>query len=562
MVVPTPAQARIRDLEPLDLVIIAPAGCGKTEALALRVAGLISRGVATPPRRVLVTTFTNRAKDNIRDRLQSYLSPQMMRDRVTVANFHGLSTRIFRAHANVIGLDPQMTIPESDWVGNECRRRQLAWKTSGNVQTLLREVKQQPIDDATVEQLLIEGGSMDALDIERQRVAEQRLTYDDLPRLAELILANDAVAELYQCHFDAVVVDEFQDLTPQQLRIVQRIGHHRTTYAGDLAQGIYRFAGAEPDEIDRAIRVECPEVIEFSESHRSSPAVLAMVNALAPLTGGTPLTAANPDSWPGGGLAGCAGFDSVKDEAAWVVEFCRVVLDHAQAQRIGVVARGKPRRRFVDSAVEFSGLPCHRWEDGVLDTDTARIIKALLTQISATGFSAAGDSVQYLREAAGLDAIPEPDTRKHVAEALNWCQDLLDKGVSPAEIGGRVRVGNDAMLLNAAGVHLLTGHAGKGQQFDWIVVAGADEGSIPDFRSAEDPDLLAEEARVLSVMLSRARHGAVLTYSRRVPDTKGVIRSREPSRFLTDILPTITAKGSGDVEAWLRSAPWDDIVTR
>ncbi|ALN14477.1 UvrD-helicase domain-containing protein [Acidipropionibacterium acidipropionici] len=78
-------------------------------------------------------------------------------------------------------------------------------------------------------------------------MAEKRLTYDDLPRVAELLLNDDAVASLYRNHFSAVIVDEFQDLTPQQLRIVNRIGLGKTTYAGDLAQGIYSFAGAQPE---------------------------------------------------------------------------------------------------------------------------------------------------------------------------------------------------------------------------------------------------------------------------------------------------------------------------
>lgn len=155
-----------------------------------------------------------------------------MRDRVAIANFHGLSARIFRAHAAVIGLNPDLIISDSDWVGEQCRSRSLNFKLSGAVQDLLRETKQQAIDEAEVEQRLISAGLPDALDIERQRAAEGRLTYDDLPRLAELILANDGVAELYRNHFDAVIVDEFQDLTPQQLRIVNRIGRVRVPALG------------------------------------------------------------------------------------------------------------------------------------------------------------------------------------------------------------------------------------------------------------------------------------------------------------------------------------------
>jgi DNA helicase-2/ATP-dependent DNA helicase PcrA len=138
MITPTMKQLEIRDTKSLGLLVIAPAGCGKTEALALRVHGLIRNDIVTLPRKVLVVTFSNRARDNIQDRLRIYLHPDELRDRVTVSNFHGLSARIFRAHAGVIGLDPSMSLPESDWVGEECRRLGLDYPAQRQVESQLR----------------------------------------------------------------------------------------------------------------------------------------------------------------------------------------------------------------------------------------------------------------------------------------------------------------------------------------------------------------------------------------------------------------------------------------
>ncbi|WP_372463084.1 UvrD-helicase domain-containing protein [Pseudonocardia kujensis] len=121
MLTPTAKQILIRDHQSLALLVTAPAGCGKTEALALRVLGLVSRQNIKHPQKILVTTFSNRARDNVRERLRAHLSGAALRDRVTVCNFHGLSARIFRAHANVIGLNPHATLPENDWVAEQCR---------------------------------------------------------------------------------------------------------------------------------------------------------------------------------------------------------------------------------------------------------------------------------------------------------------------------------------------------------------------------------------------------------------------------------------------------------
>jgi DNA helicase-2/ATP-dependent DNA helicase PcrA len=82
----------------------------------------------------------------------------------------------------------------------------------------------------------------------------------------------------------------------------------------------------------------------------------------------------------------------------------------------------------------------------------------------------------------------------------------------------------------APGLHLLTGHKGKGQEFDWVFVLGLEDGHIPDFRSATTKDVL-EELAVLHVIVSRARYGVVLTFSHHTP-TKAVWRTAQPSPWL------------------------------
>ncbi|MBP5802726.1 ATP-dependent helicase [Microbacterium maritypicum] len=560
MIKPTASQLAIRNSTARDLLVIAPAGCGKTEALALRIQGLLQRGDIVAPQKVLVTTFSNRARDNIRERLQDYLPSGTLRDRVTITNFHGLAARLFKAHANVIGLDPAMTIPDGDWVGAQCRAKGFDFNTSAEVQTTLRMAKQEPRTDDEVLTYLSTPGREAALAIERQRVSEGRLTYDDLPRLAELILANDLVADLYQAHFGSVIVDEFQDLTPQQLRIVNRIGYKNTTYAGDLAQGIYGFAGAKPMAIDAAVRAECTEVIEFSESHRSSPAVLAMVNAMSPLTAGTPLSAADPGSWPGGGLAASVGHHTADAEGDWVTRVTQALVSRVPHQRIGVIARTLGRRRFVESALTAANVPFFRWDDGVLDTETARTLKSLLARFDVRGYEAAADRMAFLRDAAGFESVSEPSGRESLLDALHWCHDLLRDGVLAGDIRSRIQIGDAATLITAPGVHLLTGHVGKGQQFDWVVVVGLEDGVIPDFRASSPEDKI-EEARVLSVMLSRARHGVIVSRAVSVPTNAGRPMDRRPSSFLTS-LATANPRKAEELVEWFNSADWAAIAVR
>jgi len=73
-----------------------------------------------------------------------------------------------------------------------------------------------------------------------------------------------------------------------------------------------------------------------------------------------------------------------------------------------------------------------------------------------------------------------------------------------------LRSSGDPQQAVSSGVHLLNAHTGKGQQFDWTFVVGLEERHVPDKRSSQGA-ALAEEMRILLVMLSRARHGLVVT---------------------------------------------------
>jgi DNA helicase-2/ATP-dependent DNA helicase PcrA len=554
--VPTPKQEEIRDALGLGLLVVAPAGCGKTEALALRVRGLTERQQVVQPRRVLVLTFTNRARENIRERLRTHVRPEHMRSLVTVANFHGFAARLIHAHGNVIGIPPDIGIPESDWVTRVCRDEYgLDYNAVGVVNTLLRTAKQEARTDDEILSHLRTAGSHHAITLETRRQAEGRLTYDDLLRLAELILANDQVTALYRNLFAAVVVDEFQDLTPQQLRVVQRVGAGRTTFAGDLAQGIYGFAGAEPERVLRAIRSEVTEEVTFAESHRSSPAVLDLVNAIAPLVSGQLLTCARPDAWPSGGVAACGSFPGVVEEADWVLRLCKTILTHAPRHRIAVVARTKGRRERLDKAFDADDtLPKYHWDQPFVDKQTVDLVRTTLRLADDQAAARAPSRREYLWAMAGGQNVQDPSSREALNEAITWAADLHADGASFRDIGTRLRAVDGDTVLSAPGVHLLNGHLGKGQQFDWVVAVGLEQGTLPFFKATE-PDEVLEEARVLAVIMSRARHGLVLS---RVDTLAGW--SKRPSQFLATVQAAPACRDLRGLIDWMKAVDWNVLA--
>lgn len=530
MLEPTAKQIHVRDTPDASILITAPAGCGKTEALALRVRGLIDRAARPSGRRILIVTFTNRAKENIQDRLRAYLSRSELSSFVTVHNLHGLSARIVAAHGKVIGLDPDATFPSSDWVDQQLRRTALNYKQRGLASRILQEENLITGTDSDLLERIGARGNRYATSLEKHRQEVGQLTYGDLPRLADLILRDGKVSELYRCHFSSVIVDEFQDLTQQQLSIIQSFGCGNTAYAGDIAQGIYSFAGAQPLETEKSIRREVSSEIKFSESHRSSPAVLSLVNAFLPLTGGTSLSAAKPQTWPGGGLVTHRAFSDEEVEADWILRFSKSVLARASEHRIGVVVRMKNRRASLDEAiVSAEGIPWYRWDDPIFDVNVARLLRGLMSsQKPEELIASSAESV-----AAGWRpdiASADPDTWKGLVEGVDWVQDEIRAGTDVGDLLLRLKVGVGKSLIDAPGVHLLTGHAGKGQQFDWVVIMGLEEGSLPSFAATTEQDF-EEEARVLSVMASRARFGVITTTSKAVKKPWGDFAYPKESRF-------------------------------
>jgi len=278
--VPTTKQAYLADLPITGVLVLAPAGCGKTEALATRAAAVCSRGDVRPPRKVLAVTFSNKARANLASRIRAVMGPGW-REKVTVTNFHRLAGRLLRAHGAQIGLPPDVVFPERAWLARTKAELGIGWADTDAFDAALRHAKREAVPDDVVMDRLVASGHPGAIAFEQRLREESRLDYDDLLRHAARLLTIPQVRDLYQAHFGMVIVDEVQDLTVMQLQMVQAVGAPRITYAGDPAQGIYSFAGAEPDAVFTAIRSRGPDIVEFDESYRSSPAVLSAVNVLA-----------------------------------------------------------------------------------------------------------------------------------------------------------------------------------------------------------------------------------------------------------------------------------------
>ncbi|RPK41743.1 ATP-dependent DNA helicase PcrA [Streptomyces sp. ADI92-24] len=502
------------DLDPArsataNLLAIAPPGCGKTELLARRAVYLV--GQLQSHQQILALTFSNRATRNLRERLLGALGPQRFRRHVRVTNFHGHAAEIIRAHGRTIGLDPDSPMPGRSTLSTAISGYTdgmpvgLAIERKGAIEAALSEAKRGAHDDDQVRDALALSGNAFAQEIEAERREQGILHFDDLLRHAQRLLSVEAVARLYQLHYGAVLVDEFQDLSSQQLAIALASSSTSRTFVGDPLQGIYSWAGARPAEVEKELRDLCGEPQRLAVSYRSSPAVLGVVNRVAAMLDGEPLHAAHPEAWPQGGAAASSVFGTGLEEAQWIVDVATKILASNPEATIGVITRAGWRRGPIDAAFATAAhLPQQRWDLAIEDSELVQRLVAAVDQLPRRA------DMQAVKQAVLEDIDPgDVEVLEKATDALAEFEGLVAQAGTLAAAAAQLRVVNSEGAIEP-GVHLLNAHTGKGQQFDWVFVPGLEDFHIPGNR-ATTREQLREELRVVLVMLSRARHGIIVT---------------------------------------------------
>lgn len=507
------------ELEAARLTIIAPPGCGKTEVLAHRVAFLID--ILEPGQKTLALTFTNRAKANLMDRLRQTLGVARVRRYVSVQNFHGHATSIILSHGRTLGLDvAKEHLPKSTTLTRALAQLESDFDTRGRASEMLAEAKRAPRSDEEVLAWLRQRGddraTSLAVQVEESRQASGMLHYEDLLRHAQRILRVDAVAHLYQRHYGALVVDEFQDMSLQQLDLAERSCGTSRTFAGDPGQGIFSWTGAAPTEVAVHLRRQCGLPVQLRESYRSSPRVLDVVGSISELAGHPRLVPAAPLAWAEGGCTARVEFPDRDTEAEAVARLAAKVAED-ESSSIGLLSRTGWRSSHVCDALKKQGTPFRQWDLSVDDPATLDRIRRV-----ASGL-ARGATVGEARAACMAELDPaDVDSRELIADAFETLE-----GAGEETIRGvlrKTRVVDPAQAVGP-GVHVLNAHKGKGQQFDWVVVLGLEEKHIPHGKATRAA-AIAEELRVLLVMASRARHGLVTTRSLTASGMYGVWRPR------------------------------------
>ena len=269
-------------------LILAGAGSGKTRVITERVSFLVSE-VGVDPGSILAVTFTNKAADEMRRRIEERVGPQSKS--AWIMTFHALCVRILRRHPEDAGLSRDFVIYDQDESLSLVKRAiasvGLSDKTYAprRVLSLLSMQKNgRPYSEADVRDYRIEVLNELAGRYNAALRAAKAVDFDDLLAFsARLLEESDVLERDYRLAFRFILVDEYQDTNRLQYRIVRALAstHKNITVVGDEDQSIYSWRGADIRNILEFER-DFPgaSILRLEENYRSTQAILDAASGL------------------------------------------------------------------------------------------------------------------------------------------------------------------------------------------------------------------------------------------------------------------------------------------
>jgi ATP-dependent DNA helicase UvrD/PcrA len=513
------------------LLIVAGPGTGKTRTLTHRIAYLCAE-LGVFPERCLAITFTRRAAEELRERLDHLLGD--VAEDITVGTFHSVGLAILRENARAAGL------PANWRIADDMERAQAREQTGDDDLAYIKLMRQQDLVDL-----------------------------DDLITMpVELLRDEPALVEQYRKRWQWIFVDEYQDVDETQYELLRLLSPSDGNLCaiGDPDQAIYSFRGADvkyflrfnEDFVDARL-------VRLTRNYRSSaPILAAAVQAIAPssLVRGRRLDPARLD--PEAPLVGRYFAASAADEADFVVRTVDELvgglshrsLDSGRVDSraiapgplsfsdVAVLYRTDAQAGPIVEALSRAGVPVQkRSHNRLRDRAGVQVIARELQHAGGLGGSLAARVKLTAQVLAQRYSAPTLDAEQLAPEDVWSAAELLmplaqrigdDLSRFLQEIATGAEV--DTLDPRAEAVNVLTLHAAKGLEFPVVFLVGCEDGLLPlrwPGATAEEAEV-AEERRLFFVGLTRAQDRLYVTHAAR-RFRHGSEREQSPTPFLEPI---------------------------
>ena len=283
-------------------LVLASAGSGKTAVLIRRIAYLIELGV--PPSSIMAVTFTNKASLEMKDRLETFTSPEVAK-KVMLGTFHKICIRMLKRFGDRVGLDRMFAIaaPTDQSTAMKNALLQHGGDTSAEGVRMMigvvSKIKGDLLSPDDYMASMLDGDNTQYVhstyNVYQSYQDELRrlnmLDFDDLIYYAvKLLETSDETRRYYQNCYSYVLLDEYQDTNASQYRLMALIAGKtmplkpqpsNVLAVGDDAQSIYAFRGSDI-QIILDFEKDFPEArtIRLEQNYRSTKAIVHTGNQL------------------------------------------------------------------------------------------------------------------------------------------------------------------------------------------------------------------------------------------------------------------------------------------
>ncbi|QDU96385.1 ATP-dependent helicase [Lignipirellula cremea] len=348
------------------LLMLAGPGSGKTRAVTHRIAHLIAQGI--PPQQILALTFTNKAADEMRARLQ-LLAPHRP---VWMGTFHRFCARLLRRYASLAGLQENYSIYDTDDSGKTLKRTlaeaevDLTWTRPERIANAISWAKNELITPDRYQPKAGDPLGKVVSEVypayQQALLASNAVDFDDLLlHVAVMLRENPELRSTLDERYRYIMVDEYQDTNFAQYAIVRAlsIDYPNLAVTGDPDQSIYGWRGASLRNIlDFEKDFDNVAVVRLEQNYRSTKAILRVAHEL--ISHNTQrkekdLFTDNPEGEP----VALVEYPTHRDEAAQIAHQIAHDITHKglRPRDVAVFYRVNALSRTVEQAMVEAGVP-------------------------------------------------------------------------------------------------------------------------------------------------------------------------------------------------------------
>lgn len=551
------------------LLIVAGAGSGKTKTLTSRLYYLLKKG--TSPENIIAITFTNKAADEMKKRVEKMLNLKKEFNDLFIGTFHSLGVRILKKEAKFFGRNSNFSIFDDDDSFGLIKNIVKNFNFSSNnfkfspasLRRQFSKIKNEFINVYELDE------DIKILFFQYERALEKNnaFDFDDLiQKPVEIFQKDKNILEKYMHQFQHILVDEYQDTNTAQYLFIKLLAqkNRNISVVGDDQQAIYKFRGSDfrnflnfdhdwPDA----------KVVFLEQNYRSSGNIIKAASGMIShnkYQKPKQLWTQNYD----GELVKVIEHEDEAVQAGWVAARIGSAMNDSD-KSIAVLYRTNAQSRAIETALIEAGisykifggikfyqryeikdiiaaLRClsnpkdsmslDRLKKNFLKKDFAKIEADFLNkEVSLKNFAPINLINQFLEVSNYFNLLKKnygnfQERIENINELIYFASEFNDLG----EFLERVSLLQSSESINESkkiNISLMTIHLSKGLEFDSVFLIGASEGLLPHQMSLSLDDEMEEERRLMYVAMTRAKNNLYLNFY------------HIPSRFLYEIPPEL-----------------------